>query len=171
MAASRDLGAHALRLYLYIAANRDGYELALSPAALRTSIGMARSTYHDQFHILVDKGYLVPTSGNKYEFFEKSQPRSGINEKKSMLTGGLNFENNPTTDIPILKAEQDIPPKDIEINNIDNTINSKINIDFPSKSKEIKKPFEPKVEYITIKDPTARRSPEKLRPLNRYGIH
>ena len=88
-----------------------------------------------------------------------------------MLTGGLNFENNPTTDIPILKAEQDIPPKDIEINNIDNTINSKINIDFPSKSKEIKKPFEPKVEYITIKDPTARRSTEKLRPLNRYGIH
>lgn len=58
MAASRDLGAHALRLYLYIAANRDGYELALSPAALRISIGMARSTYHDQFHILVDKGYF-----------------------------------------------------------------------------------------------------------------
>lgn len=35
MYASRDLGAHALRLYLYLAANANGYTLALSPAAIR----------------------------------------------------------------------------------------------------------------------------------------
>ena len=33
-AASRTLGATALRLYLYIAANADNFELALSPAAI-----------------------------------------------------------------------------------------------------------------------------------------
>jgi len=34
-AAARDLGAHALMLYLYLAANADGFNLALSPAAVR----------------------------------------------------------------------------------------------------------------------------------------
>ena len=47
MYASRDLGAHALRLYLYLAANADGFNLALSPADIRQSIGMPTSTYRD----------------------------------------------------------------------------------------------------------------------------
>ena len=72
-AASRDLGAHALQLYLYLASNANNFTVALSPQAVRQTIGMARSTYHDQFHILVDKGYLVPKheNSNIYDFFEK----------------------------------------------------------------------------------------------------
>lgn len=73
-AASRALGAHALRLYLYLAANADNYTLALSPAALSRDIGMPRSTYHDQFRKLVDFGYLVQNGGNLYEFYEVPQP-------------------------------------------------------------------------------------------------
>lgn len=75
MYASKDLGAHALRLYLYLASNADGYELALSPAAITDAIGMPRSTYHDQFKILVDKGYLIETSSNHYSFYEKPKNR------------------------------------------------------------------------------------------------
>lgn len=48
--AAKDLGAHALMLYLYLASNANNYTLSLSPAAIREAIGMARSTYHDQFH-------------------------------------------------------------------------------------------------------------------------
>ena len=69
-AASRDLGAHALQLYLYLASNADNYTLALSPAAVRQTIGMARSTYHDQFEKLVLKRYLVPSHGNTFDFYE-----------------------------------------------------------------------------------------------------
>ena len=58
-AAARDLKPHALLLYMYIASNADKYELALSPAAITAEIGMPRSTYHDQFKVLVNKGYLV----------------------------------------------------------------------------------------------------------------
>ena len=58
-AASRDLSAHALKLYMYLASNADNFELALSPAAILKEIGMARSTYHDQFHILENKGYIT----------------------------------------------------------------------------------------------------------------
>ena len=48
-AAARDLGAHALMLYLYFASNANGYVLALSPAAIRQAVGMAASTYRDLF--------------------------------------------------------------------------------------------------------------------------
>ena len=70
-AAARDLGAHALMLYMYLASNANGYNLALSPVAIRQAIGMPRSTYHDQFARLIDKGYLVQKSANNFEFFEK----------------------------------------------------------------------------------------------------
>ena len=79
-AASRDLGAHALQLYLYLASNADNYTLALSPAAIRQAIGMAKSTYHDQFDKLVLKRYLVPSHGNTYEFFEVPQPATQSQE-------------------------------------------------------------------------------------------
>ena len=43
-AAARDLGAHALMLYLYFASNANGFMLALSPAAIRQAVGMPQST-------------------------------------------------------------------------------------------------------------------------------
>ena len=70
MAASRALGAHALRLYLYLAANRDGYTLALSPAAIQEAIGMPASTYRDQFRKLQSLGYIENVYGNTYDFYE-----------------------------------------------------------------------------------------------------
>ena len=115
-AASRDLGATALRLYLYLASNANGYTIALSPAAVRRDIGMARSTYHDQFHILVDKGYLVPAAGNTFEFFEKPQPRTVSGIKNEVLTDGLNFETSTAADEGIPQDGQDVMRENIEIN-------------------------------------------------------
>ena len=89
-AASRDLGPYALQLYLYLASNADNYTLALSPAAVRQTIGMCRSTYGDQFDKLVLKGYLVPSHGNTYEFYEVPQPAPQT--QNSVPTDGLNFE-------------------------------------------------------------------------------
>ena len=61
-------------LYLYFAANADGFSLALSPAAIRQAIGMPASTYRDQFLKLVDRGYLVQRgNGNTYDFYEIPQ--------------------------------------------------------------------------------------------------
>ena len=85
-AASRDLGAHALQLYLYLASNANNYTSALSPVAVRQAIGMARSTYHDQFHKLVDKGYLVPATGNTYDFYEV--PRTATQTRIMSGVGG-----------------------------------------------------------------------------------
>ena len=73
-AAARDLGAHALMLYLYFASNANGYMLALSPTAIRQAVGMPPSTYRDQFTKLIDRGYLVQRGdGNTYDFYETPQ--------------------------------------------------------------------------------------------------
>ena len=73
-AAARDLGAHALMLYLYFASNANGFTLALSPAAIRQAVGMPPSTYRDQFIKLIDKGYLVQRGdSNTFDFYETPQ--------------------------------------------------------------------------------------------------
>ena len=90
MAASRILGATALRLYLYLAANADNYTFALSPAAIARDIGMARSTYGDQFKKLVNMGYLVPATGNTYDFYEV--PQTATQTKKDVTADGQDFE-------------------------------------------------------------------------------
>jgi len=52
--AARDLGAHSLMLYLYLASNADGFNLALSPAAIKNAIGMPTTTYRDQLKKLIN---------------------------------------------------------------------------------------------------------------------
>lgn len=153
-AASRDLGATALRLYLYLASNANGYTIALSPAAVRRDIGMARSTYHDQFHILVDKGYLVPAAGNTFEFFERPQPRTVSNIKNDVLTDGLNFEDNTAVDEGKPQNGQDVMRENIEINNITDETDNEINIG-QVETEEKKPPFVPKVTEIRIPSPSA----------------
>ncbi len=114
MAASRNLRPPALLLYLYLASNADNYETALSPAAVRQEIGMARSTYHDQFHILVDKGYLVPSRGNVFDFYEVPQPRAVIDSMNNESEDGLDFTAD---ELPQVRRRYNVMGEDIEINN------------------------------------------------------
>jgi hypothetical protein len=71
-AAYRDLNATALCLYLYLAGNMDGFNLALSPKAIHEEMGMPLSTVKDQIKVLIQKGYLVPKSegSNVFDFYE-----------------------------------------------------------------------------------------------------
>lgn len=117
MAASRDLGAHALRLYLYFAANKDGFDLALSQAAATNAIGIPRSTYHDQFHVLLNKGYIVPVQGNIYAFYEKPQPSTATDEKNIIPERGFDFENISSDSQTSPAEKTEFPQGGIEINN------------------------------------------------------
>ena len=71
-AAYRDLNATALCLYLYLAGNKDGFDLAFSPKAIHSEMGLPESTCRDQFKVLVNKGYLVRKNENSniYDFYE-----------------------------------------------------------------------------------------------------
>lgn len=122
-AAARDLGAHALLLYMYFASNADGYALALSPAAIRQAVGMPPQTYRDQFLKLLDKGYLVDKGHNHYEFHERPQNVTRDDEKHT--DSGLFFEDDTfcvaakTYDVQKSTADG----REININNKNNTIN------------------------------------------------
>ena len=114
--AARDLKPFGCMLYLYLAANRDSFKLALSPAAVRQAIGMAQSTYRDQFSILLEKGYLVQTGGNTFDFYEKPRAATNVNqETRHAITQGEKtadlMENVP--------AANDIDSENTEINNSD----------------------------------------------------
>ena len=150
-AASRDLGAHGLQLYLYLASNADNYTLALSPAAVRQAIGLKRSTYHDKFHELEDKGYLVNTHGNTYEFYEV--PQAAAQTKNSMTVDGLDFEECSSSDTPICSNGQGMLSDNIEINNRDSMTDSSINKD--NESARQMEQFIPKVKEVVIKRPKA----------------
>ena len=150
-AASRDLGAHALQLYLYLASNANNYTIALSPVAVRQAIGMARSTYHDQFHKLVDKGYLVPSNGNTYEFYEV--PQAATQSQNSMTADGFNFEESLSRDEQGGSGGQSVLPEDTEINNMTDTPNNpEINNRIDEIAGVIQKP---QVKEITISRPVA----------------
>ena len=152
-AAARDLRPHALLLYLYLASNRDNYELALSPAAVLEAVGMPRSTYHDQFHILESKGYLVPKHGNTYEFFEKPCPRIEIqrsHEESNLLTVGQSNENDTSDGFDVELPVHHVEPQNTEINNRDVPNYSSIN------SIQQEKSLIPEVKEVIIKRPTAK---------------
>ena len=126
-AAARDLGAHALMLYLYLASNADGYNLALSPAAIRQAIAMPRSTYQDQFVKLIDRGYIVQESGNVYNFYETPQPSHASNQASittQKTNDVLNFEECPLDVSCIDRAAPNVPTEDREINNREIQINN-----------------------------------------------
>ena len=148
-AASRDLGAHALQLYLYLASNANNYTTALSPVAVRQAIGMARSTYHDQFHKLVDKGYLVPGTGNTFDFYEV--PQTATQTRIMSGVGGQDFSESPSHGKPARPDGQNVLPGDIEINNIDIPNNGVIN----NKNPEGMEIYIPKQKEIVIKRPVA----------------
>ena len=150
-AASRDLGAHGLQLYLYLASNADNYTLALSPAAVRQAIGLKRSTYHDKFHELEEKGYLVNTHGNTFEFYEV--PQAAAQTKKSVTIDGLDFEECPSSDTPVCSNGQGMLSDNIEINNRDSMTDSSINKD--NESARQMEQFIPKVKEVVIKRPKA----------------
>ena len=79
---------------------------------------MARSTYHDQFNKLIDKGYLILSHGNTYEFYEV--PKFDTPPQNLVSPEGLDYANNPASDTPFPPDEQDTPPEGIEINNRSN---------------------------------------------------
>lgn len=104
-AAARDLGAHALMLYLYFASNANGFMLALSPAAIRQAVGMPQSTYRDQFIKLIDKGYLVQRGDSStYDFYET--PQRATHTEKDNTAGAFATP----------QAVNDAAAEDIEIN-------------------------------------------------------
>lgn len=152
MAAAKDLSASALKLYMYFASNKNGFSLALSPKAIENQIGMARSTYCDQFKILLEKGYLVHAGGNTYEFYEvpktvNQTPADGFDVVANTAPDAVNVKEampdikNAADDLPCPSVVSNCTGEDREINNIntvtDNMINNSVTNNDQKRRKEV----------------------------------
>jgi hypothetical protein len=70
--AMRDLPTlNALKLWLYLSSNRDGWKMELSSQDYVNRTGGSRSQFSQSFAILLEKGYLVLREGTKatYDFY------------------------------------------------------------------------------------------------------
>ena len=72
-------GATAIYLWLVLAGNKDGFDLAFSPKAIEIRAGMPESTCRDAMGVLIDKGYLVQKNegSNVYDFYERPEYAPG----------------------------------------------------------------------------------------------
>lgn len=68
-------GATPLYLWLILAANKDGFDLALSPRAIEAQTGLPQSTCRDGIDALIRTGFLVPKreGSNVYDFYERPE--------------------------------------------------------------------------------------------------
>ena len=74
MAVNKELGPYGLQLYLYLAANADGFSLELSPQAAENAAGITRTTFYKYLRLLEIHGYLVWHHANGYDFYTVPQP-------------------------------------------------------------------------------------------------
>ena len=72
-AAMIDLKGETLKMWYYLGKNQNGYEFALSMVdAIKWGIG-SKSSYNRAIAELKEKGYLVETSPNHFDFYEIPQ--------------------------------------------------------------------------------------------------
>lgn len=71
--AARELNsAAAFELWIYFAKNQNNYVFALSSKDVENCFGMKIKQYNNAVKTLIEKGYLINTSGNNYTFNEIS---------------------------------------------------------------------------------------------------
>ncbi|WP_297301334.1 helix-turn-helix domain-containing protein [uncultured Oscillibacter sp.] len=125
--AARELSGSAFKLYLYLAGNKDGFELALSQKAVEDTTGLSKNTYHRAVEELETKGYLSSTKGNVYVF---SPSPSGVSPQNGYIpeisNNEVNIEIGPTY---IYGTNEDTVEQHREVTRkFTNEILSKINI-------------------------------------------
>lgn len=93
--ACKELAPAAFKLYLYLASNANGFDLALSAAAVQNAIGLKKTAYYDSFKELENKGYITLKQGNIYTFSANAENYSANAERKDYINANLsaNAEN------------------------------------------------------------------------------
>ena len=94
MAVNKQLGPYGLQLYLYLAANADGYTLSLSPQNAENDAGIRRTTFYEYMRKLEINGYLVWKHTNVFDFYTTARPADERTHPDKHQEG-INFELNP----------------------------------------------------------------------------
>lgn len=95
--ASNDLKPNTFRLYLYLAGNANGFDLALSRQDVMNTLSVSKNTYIGAVEELMEKKYIIEKKGNVYDFY--TTPRVTVSE-------------NDTTDDDETDSEEDTDDED-----------------------------------------------------------
>ena len=104
-----DLKAGAFKLWIYLAKNQDNFTFGLSNKATEETFGIKKDQYDKAVKELIEKGYLIETSKNNFEFRE-------LKEKTTI-------KNGEKPQLKVVKTNCEKQEKPIT-NNTDNTIDN-----------------------------------------------
>ena len=121
--AYKELKPSTFAIYLYLASNADGFDLALSQQAIENSLGIKKTAYHTAIKELKERGYIQVIQGNVEAFFttpvrkNELKTEEAIFRKNELKSSQMRKEEFAKTNLKVRK-------NDIEIDIIDNNINS-----------------------------------------------
>lgn len=125
--AARNLSGVGFKLYLYLAGNKNGFELALSQKAFGDATGASRNAYHRAVDELISKGYITNLTDNTYIFTTNPQVQEVSTQNGHMPKIGIYPEDGEVCpqnrDNTVLKMGREIDNTD-KIDNDSTTINS-----------------------------------------------
>lgn len=111
--AAQDLESKAgFKLWCYFAKNQNGYQFALSSKAVENQMGIKIKAYNAAIAELIEKGYLVKSEGNNYDFYELPQSQlenSVIPQEDKQLSRERIRNNTNNTGATITHASLDFP--------------------------------------------------------------
>lgn len=128
------LSKSGLGLYLYLAKNKDSYDMDLSKADFCNKLEVSDTTYKNAKKELIEAGYLIPhtnqdgsISKDWYDFYTKPKtPEGEKGQKIALLNGAENcpIENEKGKKLPFKRAENcpqkgDFLSKEQIIDNVD----------------------------------------------------
>lgn len=90
MEVNKKFTPYGLQVYLYLAKNKDGFNLALSQAAAEEEAGIKKTTFHKYINLFIAEGYLVKRSGNKYDFYETPHKQTVQEENENSDSSDIN---------------------------------------------------------------------------------
>ena len=114
-------------LYLYLASNKDGYELELSKEAFANATGLSKSSYHRAVEHLTKLGYIYEDNCGRLNFATK--PKEGSRKAIQNWDASESKEKHP-----IVKSEKE---KSQDCNASLSEMNTEINNKYNKDNKEI----------------------------------
>lgn len=76
--AAKNLNNTAFKLYMYLVCNANNFKLEFSPQFISNTYGISLTSARRAIQELIDAGYVVEESGNRYEFYEVPQKKEKI---------------------------------------------------------------------------------------------
>ena len=85
MEVNKKFTPYGLQVYLYLAKNKDGFNLALSQAAAEEEAGIKKTTFHKYINL-----FIAERSGNKYDFYETPRKQTIHAENENSDSSDVN---------------------------------------------------------------------------------